>query len=81
MLKAQETRIVFNAPASTPADATVTLMIWTAIEYEPGQWLDLEMIIREIFVPKLSIGERERRSLFFDFGVCRVRSARCRIYE
>ena len=39
MLKAQETRIVFNAPASTPADATVTLMIWTAIEYEPGQWL------------------------------------------
>ena len=39
MLKAQETRIVFNAPASTPADATVTLMIWTAIEYEPGQWM------------------------------------------
>ena len=63
MLKAQETRIVFNAPASTPADATVTLMIWTPSSMNPDNGWDLEMIIREIFVPKL-INWRKRATEF-----------------
>ena len=57
MLKAQETRIVFNAPASTPADATVTSSM------NPDNGWDLEMIIREIFVPKL-INWRKRATEF-----------------